>query len=327
MQKVVCTQCGGQWYIDAANSSQMRCCLYCEKPLHQKKEITTLDSLDKIIFKAVSSLGTDAFAQPHQLTGYMMDIAPDYKKEYRILGRTFCDEYSPLLRDAFTTDMSRAVLLINKLKTLLIDEDGLSESWANVICESYLGAIRYSHGVGLENVLLVSIEEYDPFSEVKHTSHHQDSTIAPFVESFLSEGRMLCARRAYSDAAKLFYKAAQMGNAAAQYELGRLYLLGKGVKRNEEIADELLGASADAGYVPAFVQLGKIRYQKKQYKNAWKWFHKAAEENEPTALFYAYLFFSYGYHVKQSESIARRYLVKAATAGSLEAKLELKRRF
>ena len=84
MQKIVCNQCGGKWYVDNADITQMKCCLYCKKPLRQKKEITTLDTLDKVIFKAVSSLGMDALSQPHQLAGYMMDIAPEFKRELRI---------------------------------------------------------------------------------------------------------------------------------------------------------------------------------------------------------------------------------------------------
>ena len=80
MQKIVCNQCGGKWYIDNTDNAHMNCCLYCQKNLRKKKEITTLDTLDKVIFKAVSSLGTDALSQPRQLAGYMMDIAPEFKK-------------------------------------------------------------------------------------------------------------------------------------------------------------------------------------------------------------------------------------------------------
>ncbi|MGM9773078.1 MAG: hypothetical protein ACI3YU_10620 [Segatella copri] len=413
MQKIVCNQCGGKWYVDNADITQMKCCLYCQKPLRQKKEITTLDTLDKVIFKAVSSLGMDALSQPRQLAGYMMDIAPEFKRELRILTRTLSDEYYTIVRDAFTKDIASAELLISKLRTLLIEDDGLSESWADVLCNSYMGAIRYFHGIGLEETLLALVENYEPVPVVFHTSapspkqtHSRtpakteraqdkkaapaaparvpanyrcqvcgyriddissnlkcplckaqkwestnafpkpaskstsiappsptatsappsDSTMIPAglsVSDLLNKGKALVAKKEYIDAAAYLRKAAQKGNAEAAYELGKLFQQGNGVQQDIEIADDILCESAKAGYVPAYVLLGKIRYESKKYASAWKWFHKAIEQNDPTALYYAFLFYKNGYHVTKNEKTATRYLDQAIKAGSAEANLHL----
>lgn len=413
MQKIVCNHCGGKWYIDNADSAHMKSCLYCQKPLRQKKEITALDTLDKVIFKAVSSLGTDALSQPRQLAGYMMDIAPEFKKELRILTRALSDEYYTIVRDAFTKDMPSAELLISKLRTLLIEDDGLSESWADILCNSYMGAIRYFHGIGLEETLLASVENYEPAPVVVHApapapmqsrartpaksdraqdkkttpaapasipanyrcqvcgyriddissnpkcpvckaqrwestkaapkSASKPTNIAPpsppttpappsnsakipaglSVSDLLNEGKMRVAKKEYTDAVAYLRKAAQKGNAEAAYELGRLYQYGNGVQRDLEIADEMLCESAKSGYVPAYVLLGKIRFDSKKHASAWKWFYKAAEQNDPTALYYAFLFYKNGYHVTKNEKTAARYLEQAIKAGSADANLHI----
>ena len=411
MQRIICNQCGGKWYIDNTDSSQMKCCLYCQKPLRQKKEITTLDTLDKVIFKAVSSLGMDVLSQPRQLAGYMMDIAPEFKKELRILTRALSDEYYTIVRDAFSKDIAGAELLISKLRTLLIEDDGLSESWADILCNSYMGAIRYFHGIGLEETLLATVENYEPTPVVIHTpapapkqtrsptssrnARTQDKKATPTTQSIvpanyrcqvcgyriddissspqcpvckaqrwestkaspkpaskpttitppsspatpappsnsakipaglsvsdlLSEGKALVAKKEYTDAVAYLRKAAQKGNAEAAYELGKLYQYGNGVQRDLEMADEMLCESAKSGYVPAYVLLGKIRFDSKKYASAWKWFYKAAEQRDPTALYYAFLFYRNGYHVTKNDTIAARYLDQAVKAGSAEANL------
>lgn len=413
MLKIECTHCGGRWYVDDADKMRMKCCLYCQNPLHQKKEITTLDALDKVIFKAVSSLGTDALSQPRQLAGYMMDIAPEFKKELRILTRALSDEYYTIVRDAFAKDITSAELLISKLRTLLIEDDGLSESWADILCNSYMGAIRYFHGIGLEETLLASVENYEPAPVVIHTpappqkqtrprapvksERVQDKRTAPMapanvpanyrcqvcgyridditsnpkcpvckaqrwestkaspkpankpatiappsppaaptppinstkipaglsVSDLLSEGKALIAKKEYTDAVTYLRKAAQKGNAEAAYELGKLFQYGNGVQRDTETADELLCESAKSGYIPAYVLLGKIRYESKKYASAWKWFLKASEKSDPTALYYVFLFYKNGYHVAKSEKNAARYLEWALQAGSVEANLYL----
>ena len=391
----------------------MKCCLCCQKLLRQKKEITTLDTLDKVIFKAFSSLGMDALSQPRQLAGYMIDIAPEFKKELRILTRALSDEYYTIVRDAFTKDMASAELLISKLRTLLIEDDGLSESWADILCNSYMGAIRYFHGIGLEETLLASVENYEPAPVVVHApapapkqprtrtpakpDRAQENKTAPAtpasipanyrcqvcgyriddissnpkcpvckaqkwestksspkpasnptniaptsppttpappsnsakipaglsVSDLLNEGKTRVAKKEYTDAVAYLRKAAQKGNAGAAYELGKLYQYGNGVQRDLKIADEMLCESAKSGYVPAYVLLGKIRFDSKKYASAWKWFYKAAEQNDPTALYYAFLFYKNGYHVTKNEKNAARCLEQAIKAGSADANLHI----
>lgn len=317
--------------------------------------------------------------------------------------------------------MSTAETLITKLRTLFIEEDGLSESWADTICDSYLGAVKLSKGIGLENELLVAIENYEPpatISGLRVTTHpaapasklaantpyqapkpqtpaqqkkpqapvhhapednyrcaicgYRASTIsadqkcpickaqrwestkqssqpaAPSNQSdpqipspqkkgthevtpkilrkmeaaeLLLAGNSCLKKEEYDEAADYYRVAAGRGSAIAQYELGRLYHLGLGVRKDAELADEALCASANSGYIPACVLLGQIRFGAKKYASAWKWFYKAVEKNDPTALYYAFVFYKNGHHVTRSEKNARRYLEMALQQNSPEAHL------
>lgn len=465
MHKIVCNNCNGKWYIDKTDIDNMQCCLYCQKPIRQKKELTTFDSLDKVIFNAITCLGDNALSNPRQLSGYLMDTAPEFKKELRILIRALSDDYYLIIKEAFSADLGTAETLMTKLRTLLIEDDGLSESWADIIRDSYLGAVKLSKGIGLEDELLVSIEDYEPPAAIpvlKTTTYpappapkpttkpstqtpnmqapaqqkkpptpvqqpsednyrcticgyraasisadqkcpvckaqrwestkkspqpvHQAAEdnyrcaicgyravtisadqkcpickaqrwentkqspqpatpsnqsapqtpppqkqdppeITPKILRKMEEAELLLAgnsslkKEEYVEAAAYYRAAAQRGNATAQYELGRLYHFGLGVGKDAELADEALCAAANNGYIPAYILLGKIRYDAKKYSSAWKWFYKAAEKKDPTALYYAFLFYKNGHHVTRNEKNANRYLEMALQQSSPDAHL------
>ena len=94
------------------------------------------------------------------------------------------------------------------------------------------------------------------------------------------------------EAAKWFQKAADAGNAAAQFNLSRLLFLGSdGIAKDEEKATFLLRTSAEAGYGPAQAQMGgtveslAARTENKAHvAEAREWYEKAAVQNQPDAL-------------------------------------------
>ena len=137
MKIIKCNHCGKKWYVEDFDIPEMQVCLFCGAALCKRKEISDLDSLDKVIYKAVTSLGDNAFAHPAQLSGYMMDIAPGFRKELRILSRAFNDEYFVLVKDAFSKDIQESDVILSKLRTLLVEDDGLSETWADLIYKSF----------------------------------------------------------------------------------------------------------------------------------------------------------------------------------------------
>ena len=86
----------------------------------------------------------------------------------------------------------------------------------------------------------------------------------------------------FVQAAKWFKKAAEQGHAAAQYQLGNLYSRGTGVAKNNDEAIKYYTQAANQGNTDALYILGNI-YQdglvvEQDFKEAAKWYRKAASQ-------------------------------------------------
>lgn len=112
------------------------------------------------------------------------------------------------------------------------------------------------------------------------------------LESYFSLG-LLCAKNDlqtepdYQEAMHWQRRALASGFERARYEIGVLYLHGRGVRKNSERALRLFRKSADAGVPDAQVALG-IEYQNgeivgQDYKQAMQWYQKAAAQGDADA--------------------------------------------
>ena len=160
MKQITCSKCTQVWFVDEPNLQFITTCPYCAASIREKVKFSQPDSLDKAIYLAIEGLGNNALESPTRIGGYISDIAPNLKKELRVLSHTFREEYFSIVRSAFEHDIKTAEKEISKLIRLLIDEDGLSETWAKQIGSSYLDAIKLVNGIGLEEVLLADVAEY-----------------------------------------------------------------------------------------------------------------------------------------------------------------------
>ena len=161
MKKIICHQCGNKWYGEHEDVILMQSCPYCGQALRGKPDMSGADTLDKAIYQALCALGTESLAKPRQLSGYLMDTAPQFKKELRVFSKALTDQYCQIIYRASRMDAALAEQEMRRLRTALVEEDGMSENWADLLCSSYLGAIRYTQGIGMEAVLLVAVEDYD----------------------------------------------------------------------------------------------------------------------------------------------------------------------
>jgi len=88
-------------------------------------------------------------------------------------------------------------------------------------------------------------------------------------------------------AVEQYRKAAEKGDAEAQYELGRCYLLSKGVDQNFPEAVKWFRKAAEQGNVRAQYGLGACYFRgkgvPKDKTEAEKWFHKAAAQGHEKA--------------------------------------------
>ena len=116
------------------------------------------------------------------------------------------------------------------------------------------------------------------------------------------------------------------GNSEAQAALGNLYLSGKGVDRNYELALKWTLLAANQGDVTGEFNLGSM-YAKgigvsQNYNEAVHWFHKAAEKNDAMSRYNLALLYSRGLGVKQNDEEALYMLhTTAIIAGTPELNL------
>ena len=81
----------------------------------------------------------------------------------------------------------------------------------------------------------------------------------------------------------------------------------------------VLEKAAGDGEDEALAELGKISYKKDQFKDARKWFEKAAESNHPEALRYLGILHFLGQGVEVDYKQASQWFEQAVRAGDLEA--------
>lgn len=97
-------------------------------------------------------------------------------------------------------------------------------------------------------------------------------------------------RKDYSLAANIWRQEAENGNVEAQYFLGRMYEMGRGVPRDRKISNALFLRAAEQGFAPAQVAIGQDfrtatigRLSKDEairaYQSALNWYLKAARQD------------------------------------------------
>ena len=93
----------------------------------------------------------------------------------------------------------------------------------------------------------------------------------PEAEAQLLKGATYYAEKKFEEAAVCYRKAAELGNAKAQFNLGSCYMAGTGVKQNLPKAIEWLRKAADQGVTKAYYPLGICHYQTEAYPEAYAW--------------------------------------------------------
>lgn len=128
----------------------------------------------------------------------------------------------------------------------------------------------------------------------------------------------------YEEAFIIVEPLAKLEHPDAEYLLGKMYELGRGVKKDSEQALALFTSSANQGYAAAQAELGRIHMEgKKDYASAMTWFQKAADQGYALAYSAIGDMYAKGYGVDQDKGKALDYYKKAAAAGDAAACLHL----
>lgn len=129
-------------------------------------------------------------------------------------------------------------------------------------------------------------------------------------------GGILYEKGDYAGAASYFTDAAMDGDVKAMYNLALMYL---GQELNDPAKGrEWLEAAAEKGFAYAETMLGSMLLDEGRPKEAETWLRKAADQNEPTAMYNLGAVALAG-RIDMSTEEAVQYLVKAAETGVQEA--------
>ena len=122
-------------------------------------------------------------------------------------------------------------------------------------------------------------------------------------------------------------KAAQRGDAEAQFQIGDLYMTGQGVERDPAVAAAWYKAAAQQGHAVAASNLGVLyaegRGVKQNDAEAADWFHKAADAGDPGGENNLGSMYLAGRGVPASDALGAKWIVAAAQQGAAEAQYAL----
>jgi TPR repeat protein len=128
-------------------------------------------------------------------------------------------------------------------------------------------------------------------------------------------------------AVEWYRKAAEQGQAEAQFMMGDYYAKGEGVPEDDEKAAEWFRKAAEQGYARAQCMLGNL-YQSgegvpENRKEATKWYRKAAEQGDTEAQRNMGQQYSVGFGVQQDGAESVKWYHKAALKGDMPAQIAL----
>ena len=136
-------------------------------------------------------------------------------------------------------------------------------------------------------------------------------------------GRALAVTENFAEAAKWFRKAADQGHAQAQIYLGAMYHDGQGVGKDYVEAAKWYRMAADQGSVEAQVNLAQMYVGgegvRKDDAEAAKWFGKAADQGDVQAQLKLGLMYEVGRGIPQDYVLAHMWLNLAASKGDPQA--------
>ena len=127
----------------------------------------------------------------------------------------------------------------------------------------------------------------------------------------------------YSEAMKWYLKSANQGNASAQYNIGVMYEKGQGLKLDCSEANKWYLKAAEQGLVQAQFNLGCNLYFgngiTQNYTDAFNWLLKAANSGDANAQYNVGVMYERGRGVKQDYSEALKWYTKASEQGYTSA--------
>ncbi len=122
---------------------------------------------------------------------------------------------------------------------------------------------------------------------------------------------------------ELNWKAAHDGNADGQFNVGKMMLIGQGVKKDPQRALFWMEKAGRQGHKAAIQELATIYFSSLQYVNAKYWLERLEEKGDVGAMEKLSQIYAEGLGIPKNDKKAVEYLLKAANRNSAAAQLLL----
>ena len=150
-----------------------------------------------------------------------------------------------------------------------------------------------------------AVEYYRQYLEAIEESS-ANATIADVYYDIYNSRSTIIQKSYDGDRTQWLEKAAELGNADAQYEMGNKCY-------DQEDAIIWYRKAAEQGHAEAQCEMGNYYNYKGDYAQAAQWFTKAAAQDEPEAQYRLATLYSTGNGVKKDKKLANEYYYKSAT--------------
>jgi uncharacterized protein len=146
---------------------------------------------------------------------------------------------------------------------------------------------------------------------------------APARAQAYGDGLAAYKGKKFKDAGVIFQPLAQAGNADAQYYMGILFALGRGVQRDTVQAESWLLKAAQQRHTGAQYSLGAIHLQRSDIPQAIKYFETAAARGHRSAAYNLGVIYAKGHDVDRDMEQAFKWYSLAAAKGHPNAQFNL----
>ena len=140
---LICKSCNNKWYVDEELLKQVKLCPFCATEYIHEKEKIIIDSVDKAIYATICEAGIEILLERNRFLAYLNDMASDYRKEIKILSKACEPKILSAILEASKQEYTDAVITMKTVEVSLIDDEGMSDKWAQMICDWFFKAIRY----------------------------------------------------------------------------------------------------------------------------------------------------------------------------------------
>lgn len=287
-----CSHCNSEWNTSPQVSQLLKNCPFCGKPVASIK-METANTLESVLRQLSSDYGLEPLRNGSQMVGYFIDLAPDLKREYRMLKYLVEAGGHTALFNARNAGSEDRRLSMEHTVRKLVREFVVAEDAARLVCEAYLAAVTGSsmHAKTAKPDHLENTPQIDPSNPL--------SFILPI---------------------------AQEGDETAQYELAKAFYYGRDIEKNYRQAVYWFTAAAKQHHPEAMNYLGICfengRGVAQDYGKAASWYLKASDNGSSSGTYNLGRCYLTGSGVSQDTVEAASWLYMAAIEGNFLAEYE-----